>query len=68
MFMLSGGPCCISGQDDYSFEELFPMAIIGIIGGLLGRTFMDYIKITIFVYCLSISQLVIGCCFSRCPI
>ncbi|KAK9139773.1 hypothetical protein Scep_009454 [Stephania cephalantha] len=27
------------GQDDYSFEELFPMAIIGIIGGLLGALF-----------------------------
>ncbi|KAG9130835.1 hypothetical protein Leryth_016979 [Lithospermum erythrorhizon] len=27
------------GQEDYSFEELFPMAIIGIIGGLLGALF-----------------------------
>ncbi|KAF9607604.1 hypothetical protein IFM89_037532 [Coptis chinensis] len=31
--------CCLSGQEDYSFEELFPMAIIGIIGGLLGALF-----------------------------
>lgn len=28
-----------SGQEDYSFEELLPMAVIGIIGGLLGRAF-----------------------------
>ncbi|KAL5541604.1 hypothetical protein UlMin_009314 [Ulmus minor] len=27
------------GQEDYSFEELFPMAIIGVIGGLLGALF-----------------------------
>lgn len=27
------------GQEDYSFEELFPMAIIGIVGGLLGALF-----------------------------
>ncbi|XP_026438289.1 chloride channel protein CLC-d-like isoform X1 [Papaver somniferum] len=27
------------GQDDYSFEELLPMAIIGVIGGLLGALF-----------------------------
>ena len=26
-----------SGQEDYSFEELLPMAVIGVIGGLLGR-------------------------------
>lgn len=25
-----------SGQEDYSFAELLPMAIIGVIGGLLG--------------------------------
>ncbi|WVZ09517.1 hypothetical protein V8G54_014047 [Vigna mungo] len=28
-----------SGQEDYSFAELFPMAIIGVIGGLLGALF-----------------------------
>ncbi|KAJ9700298.1 hypothetical protein PVL29_005887 [Vitis rotundifolia] len=27
------------GQEDYSFEELLPMAIIGVIGGLLGALF-----------------------------
>ena len=27
------------GQEDYSFAELLPMAIIGVIGGLLGRSF-----------------------------
>ncbi|XP_010255989.1 PREDICTED: chloride channel protein CLC-d isoform X2 [Nelumbo nucifera] len=27
------------GQDDYSFEELLPMAVIGVIGGLLGALF-----------------------------
>ncbi|KAH1223122.1 Chloride channel protein CLC-d [Glycine max] len=27
------------GQEDYSFAELFPMAIIGVIGGLLGSLF-----------------------------
>ncbi|CAA6653621.1 unnamed protein product [Spirodela intermedia] len=27
------------GQEDYSFQELFPMAIIGVIGGLLGALF-----------------------------
>ncbi|KAL5701852.1 hypothetical protein ACHQM5_027145 [Ranunculus cassubicifolius] len=32
------------GQDDYSFEELFPMAIIGIIGGLLGALFNQLTK------------------------
>ncbi|GFZ08838.1 chloride channel D [Actinidia rufa] len=26
------------GQEDYSFEELLPMAVIGVIGGLLGRS------------------------------
>ena len=31
--------CIFSGQEDYSFAELFPMAIIGVIGGLLGRNF-----------------------------
>lgn len=25
-----------SGQEDYSFQELLPMAVIGVIGGLLG--------------------------------
>lgn len=30
-----------SGQEDYSFAELFPMAIIGVIGGLLGRSFVS---------------------------
>ncbi|KAF5944603.1 hypothetical protein HYC85_018680 [Camellia sinensis] len=28
-----------SGQEDYSFEELLPMAVIGVIGGLLGALF-----------------------------
>lgn len=27
----------LRGQEDYSFQELLPMAIIGVIGGLLGR-------------------------------
>ncbi|XP_010277685.1 PREDICTED: chloride channel protein CLC-d-like [Nelumbo nucifera] len=27
------------GQNDYSFEELLPMAVIGVIGGLLGALF-----------------------------
>ncbi|KAL4273258.1 hypothetical protein GQ457_13G005980 [Hibiscus cannabinus] len=27
------------GQEDYSFEELLPMALIGVIGGLLGALF-----------------------------
>ncbi|XP_031276562.1 chloride channel protein CLC-d isoform X2 [Pistacia vera] len=27
------------GQEDYSFEELLPMAVIGVIGGLLGAMF-----------------------------
>ncbi|CAN6281805.1 unnamed protein product [Urochloa humidicola] len=27
------------GQEDYSYQELFPMAIIGVIGGLLGALF-----------------------------
>ncbi|KAK1306761.1 Chloride channel protein CLC-d [Acorus calamus] len=27
------------GQDDYSFQELLPMSIIGVIGGLLGALF-----------------------------
>lgn len=26
-----------SGQEDYSFAELLPMAVIGVIGGLLGE-------------------------------
>lgn len=30
-----------SGQEDYSFAELLPMAIIGVIGGLLG----EYIRL-----------------------
>ncbi|XP_049374333.1 LOW QUALITY PROTEIN: chloride channel protein CLC-d [Solanum verrucosum] len=29
----------LSGQEDYSFEELLPMAVIGVIGGLLGALF-----------------------------
>lgn len=28
-----------SGQEDYSFQELLPMAVIGVIGGLLGWCF-----------------------------
>ncbi|KAK6146080.1 hypothetical protein DH2020_019949 [Rehmannia glutinosa] len=28
-----------SGQEDYSFQELLPMAVIGVIGGLLGALF-----------------------------
>ncbi|RZC09387.1 Chloride channel protein CLC-d [Glycine soja] len=31
------------GQEDYSFAELFPMAIIGVIGGLLGSLFNQLI-------------------------
>ncbi|XP_078155156.1 chloride channel D isoform X1 [Carex rostrata] len=27
------------GQEDYSFQELFPMAVIGVIGGVLGALF-----------------------------
>lgn len=27
-----------SGQEDYSFKELLPMAVIGVIGGLLGTS------------------------------
>ncbi|KAG4160802.1 hypothetical protein ERO13_D01G021500v2 [Gossypium hirsutum] len=34
------------GQEDYSFEELLPMAVIGIIGGLLGALFN---QLTIYV-------------------
>ncbi|CAH9136647.1 unnamed protein product [Cuscuta epithymum] len=34
------------GQDDYSVEELLPMAIIGIIGGLLGALFN---QLTLFI-------------------
>ncbi|RVX22124.1 Chloride channel protein CLC-d [Vitis vinifera] len=35
-----------SGQEDYSFEELLPMAIIGVIGGLLGALFN---QLTIYI-------------------
>lgn len=35
LFLLTG--FIFSGQEDYSFAELLPMAIIGVIGGLLGR-------------------------------
>ncbi|XP_021761123.1 chloride channel protein CLC-d isoform X2 [Chenopodium quinoa] len=31
--------CFYSGQEDYSFAELLPMAVIGVIGGLLGALF-----------------------------
>ncbi|KAL8162693.1 hypothetical protein V2J09_014182 [Rumex salicifolius] len=31
------------GQEDYSFAELLPMAIIGVIGGLLGTVAANYI-------------------------
>ncbi|XP_034685603.1 chloride channel protein CLC-d isoform X3 [Vitis riparia] len=34
------------GQEDYSFEELLPMAIIGVIGGLLGALFN---QLTIYI-------------------
>ncbi|GMJ05487.1 chloride channel D [Hibiscus trionum] len=34
------------GQEDYSFEELLPMALIGVIGGLLGALFN---QLTIYV-------------------
>ncbi|XP_022762057.1 chloride channel protein CLC-d-like isoform X5 [Durio zibethinus] len=34
------------GQEDYSFEELLPMAVIGIIGGLLGALFN---QLTIYI-------------------
>ncbi|KAK3021590.1 hypothetical protein RJ639_046297, partial [Escallonia herrerae] len=35
-----------SGQEDYSFRELFPMAVIGVIGGLLGALFN---QLTLFI-------------------
>ncbi|GFZ22058.1 chloride channel D [Actinidia rufa] len=35
-----------SGQEDYSFEELLPMAVIGVIGGLLGALFN---QLTIYI-------------------
>ncbi|PSS01450.1 Chloride channel protein like [Actinidia chinensis var. chinensis] len=34
------------GQEDYSFEELLPMAVIGVIGGLLGALFN---QLTIYI-------------------
>ncbi|KAK3027245.1 hypothetical protein RJ639_041663 [Escallonia herrerae] len=34
------------GQEDYSFRELFPMAVIGVIGGLLGALFN---QLTLFI-------------------
>ncbi|KAF5736850.1 chloride channel protein CLC-d [Tripterygium wilfordii] len=34
------------GQEDYSFEELLPMAVIGVIGGLLGALFN---KLTLYI-------------------
>ncbi|CAD5173263.1 unnamed protein product, partial [Musa acuminata subsp. malaccensis] len=34
------------GQEDYSFQELLPMAIIGVIGGLLGALFN---QLTLFI-------------------
>ncbi|XP_031093188.1 chloride channel protein CLC-d-like isoform X2 [Ipomoea triloba] len=34
------------GQEDYSFEELLPMAVIGVIGGLLGALFN---QLTLFI-------------------
>lgn len=30
-----------SAQEDYSFEEMLPMAIIGVVGGLLGKFYED---------------------------
>ncbi|RRT81713.1 hypothetical protein B296_00001884 [Ensete ventricosum] len=33
---ISGLAFYLFGQEDYSFQELLPMAIIGVIGGLLG--------------------------------
>lgn len=35
-FLLPDGST-FSGQEDYSFAELLPMTVIGVIGGLLGR-------------------------------
>lgn len=43
--------CCLSyiflysGQEDYSFVELMPMAVIGIIGGLLGMMLCSKFKL-----------------------
>lgn len=36
------------GQEDYSFEELLPMAVIGVIGGLLGALFN---QLTLYITC-----------------
>lgn len=59
-FAYSNHLCCLpvltiaklshSGQEDYSFQELLPMAIIGVIGGLLGRCFMSFCACSIFEF------------------
>jgi H+/Cl- antiporter ClcA len=36
-----------SGQEDYSFAELLPMAIIGVIGGLLGSNSVFYLTLSL---------------------
>lgn len=40
-----------SGQEDYSFEELLPMAIIGVIGGLLGGfLFFFWVEVILILF------------------
>lgn len=45
LFLLTG--FIFSGQEDYSFAELLPMAIIGVIGGLLGSNFVFYLTLSL---------------------
>lgn len=42
-----------SGQEDYSFEELLPMAIIGVIGGLLGKFYTYGLRLIFFFFSLN---------------
>lgn len=47
-----------SGQDDYYFKELLPMAVIGVIGGLLGEFFFPFLAfLAQFIFLLTVSFL-----------
>jgi chloride channel 7 len=60
-----------SGQEDYSFGELLPMAVIGVIGGLLGNFLLISLHTLLttgnifFLVCSNSSPFYLGALFNQ---
>ncbi len=50
-----------SGQEDYSFAELLPMAVIGVIGGLLGSVMSIVHRVILYVDFQRFLQIIVIC-------